>query len=88
MAYQVVRALEQALDRPGVHHHPYLERAAGDGSGLLEALSSRASVVVTDDYPTFFVPRMVAAAAARRTFCMPAGRGPSRSLNPACTPSP
>ncbi len=54
-----------ALDRPGVRYHPYLERAAGEGSGLLAALAARACVVVTDDYPTFFLPRMVAAAAAR-----------------------
>ena len=37
----------------------------GRGKGLLEALAARAAVVVTDDYPAFFLPRMVAAAASR-----------------------
>ncbi|HSD19769.1 MAG TPA: deoxyribodipyrimidine photolyase [Anaeromyxobacter sp.] len=46
-------------------HHPYLERAPGEGKGLLEALAARACAVVTDDFPTFFVPRMLAAVAER-----------------------
>lgn len=48
-----------------VLYHPYVEPAAGAGQGLLEALGKQACVVVTDDYPAFFLPRMVAAAAAR-----------------------
>lgn len=44
---------------------PYLEPAPGDGRGLLEALAGRAAVVVTDDFPAFFLRRMAAAAAAR-----------------------
>jgi len=46
-------------------HHPYLERAAGEGKGLLAACAARACAVVTDDFPTFFLPRMLAAAASR-----------------------
>lgn len=46
-------------------YYPYVERAEGEGSGLLEALAARASAVVTDEFPGFFLPRMVAAAAAR-----------------------
>lgn len=49
----------------GVAYYPYVERAAGEGAGLLAALAARACVVVTDDYPCFFLPRMVAAAGAR-----------------------
>jgi deoxyribodipyrimidine photo-lyase len=49
----------------GVLYYPYVERAAGAGSGLLEALAARACVVVTDDFPCFFLPSMVAAAAPR-----------------------
>jgi deoxyribodipyrimidine photo-lyase len=52
-----------AVAGPGVFYYPYLEREAGGGSGLLEALAERASVVVTDEFPCFFLPRMVAAAA-------------------------
>jgi len=33
--------------------------------GLLDVLAQRACVVVTDDFPAFFLPRMVAAAAAQ-----------------------
>jgi deoxyribodipyrimidine photo-lyase len=49
----------------GVTHLPYVEPAAGAGKGLLAALAERACAVVTDDFPCFFLPRMVAAAAAR-----------------------
>jgi deoxyribodipyrimidine photo-lyase len=48
-----------------VSYYPYVEPRPGAGSGLLEALAERACLVVTDDSPAFFYPRMVAAAAAR-----------------------
>ncbi|WP_437314599.1 deoxyribodipyrimidine photolyase [Sorangium sp. So ce385] len=51
------------LAAAGVLAHPYVEPAAGAGKGLLGALAARACVVVTDDYPCFFLPRMVASAA-------------------------
>ncbi len=44
---------------------PYVEPQAGAGSGLVETLAARACLVVTDDYPAFFLPRMLAAVAAR-----------------------
>ncbi len=46
-------------------YYPYVEPKHGDGQGLLAALAQKAAVVVTDDYPAFFLPRMVAAAAAK-----------------------
>ncbi len=46
-------------------YHPYVEPEPGEGKGLLEALAKQAAVVVTDDFPSFFLPRMVAAAAER-----------------------
>jgi deoxyribodipyrimidine photo-lyase len=49
----------------GVAYHPYVEPAHGAGSGLVDALAKRASVIVTDDYPCFFLPRMTSALAAR-----------------------
>ncbi len=55
----------RALEGTGIGYYPYLEPERGAGSGLLEALANRASVVITDDYPTFFLRRMVAAAAER-----------------------
>ncbi len=49
----------------GILYYPYLEPQADEGVGLLAALAERANVVVTDDYPAFFIPRMVQAAAAK-----------------------
>lgn len=46
-------------------YHPYVEPAAGAGKGLVEALAARAAVIVTDDFPAFFLPRMVRALAQR-----------------------
>jgi deoxyribodipyrimidine photo-lyase len=55
----------RALAGGGILYYPYAEPAAGAGSGLMEALAGRACLVVADDAPIFFLPRMVAAAAAR-----------------------
>ncbi|MDA8016725.1 MAG: deoxyribodipyrimidine photolyase [Thermoanaerobaculia bacterium] len=53
------------LHRLGVPHFSFVETTAGEGAGLLEALATRACVVVTDEFPCFFLPRMVAAAGER-----------------------
>ncbi len=53
------------LRAAGVGYYPYVEREPGGGSGLLEMLAQRACLVVTDDSPMFFLPRMVEAAASR-----------------------
>jgi deoxyribodipyrimidine photo-lyase len=47
----------------GVAYWPYVEPRPGAGKGLLAALAARAALVVTDEFPGFFLPRMVAAAA-------------------------
>jgi deoxyribodipyrimidine photo-lyase len=57
--------LDALRGRAGVTYYPYVESAAGEGRGLLEAVAKSAVVVVTDDYPTFFLPRMLDAAAQR-----------------------
>ncbi len=41
-----------------VTYFPYLEREVNTGKGLLAALAERACVVVGDDFPCFFLPRM------------------------------
>ena len=46
----------------GVTYHPYVETKPGAGKGLLLALAERACAVVTDDFPCFFLPHMVASA--------------------------
>ncbi|UCC49305.1 MAG: deoxyribodipyrimidine photolyase, partial [Gemmatimonadota bacterium] len=48
-----------------VLYYSYVEASPGAGRGLLAALGDYACVVVTDDYPAFFLPRMVSAAARR-----------------------
>ncbi len=48
-----------------VAYHPYVEPEEGAGKGLVEALARDACVVVTDLYPTFFIPRMQNALARR-----------------------
>jgi hypothetical protein len=42
---------------------PYIEPTSGAGKGLLAALAEHASVVVADEFPCCFLPRMVASAA-------------------------
>lgn len=54
-----------AFAAAGVTYLPYVEPAPGRGRGLLEALAARACLVVTDEQPGFFLPRMVATAGAR-----------------------
>jgi deoxyribodipyrimidine photo-lyase len=58
------------LSGSNVLYHPYVEPSPGAGRGLLAALAGRACVVVTDDYPAFFLPRMVEAAARQVTVRM------------------
>ncbi|MBU1275229.1 MAG: deoxyribodipyrimidine photolyase [Proteobacteria bacterium] len=54
-----------AFKERGVRYHPYVERSKGEGKGLLQALAAEACLVVTDQFPAFFMPRMVAAAGVK-----------------------
>lgn len=56
---------QRLADKARVAYFPYVEDAPGAGRGLLQALAAKACVVVTDDFPCFFLPRMVAAAARK-----------------------
>jgi deoxyribodipyrimidine photo-lyase len=47
----------------GVRYYPYIEPTPNASKGLLAALAENACVVVTDDFPSFFLPQMVASAA-------------------------
>lgn len=47
----------------GIRYLAYVEPEAGAGKGLLRALAEDACVVVTDEFPCFFLPKMVASAA-------------------------
>jgi deoxyribodipyrimidine photo-lyase len=54
-----------SLDGAGVLHYPFLELEPNAGKGLLRAMATHACIVVTDDFPCFFLPQMVAAAAGQ-----------------------
>jgi deoxyribodipyrimidine photo-lyase len=49
----------------GVRYYPYVEPTIDAGKGLLAALAENASVVVTDEFPCFFLPRMIASIGIR-----------------------
>lgn len=49
----------QSFEQQPATYFPYLEPEHGAGKGLLAALAERACVVVSDDFPSFFLPRMV-----------------------------
>lgn len=52
-----------ALAKHPVFYYPYVETEQAAGKGLLTALAQTACLVVGDDFPAFFLPRMLAAAA-------------------------
>ncbi len=53
---------ERFRDTPALYY-PYVEPEKGAGKGLLQALASSAAIVVTDEFPAFFLPHMTRAAA-------------------------
>ncbi len=53
------------LQGTGAFYYPYLEPVPDAGKGLLRELAERACVVVTDDFPCFFLTRMVSSAASQ-----------------------
>lgn len=53
----------RACEARRICYFPYVEPKPGAGKGLLLALAEAACVVVTDEYPCFFLPNMVAGAA-------------------------
>ena len=58
-----MRDNEAALEGSGIGYYPYVEPEKGAGKGLLASLAERAAVVVTDEFPCFFLPNMVEKAA-------------------------
>ncbi|MGA8037290.1 MAG: hypothetical protein WA823_19770 [Candidatus Acidiferrales bacterium] len=60
----MVEKIEALADAP-VHYYPYVEPELDADKGLLVALAERACAVVTDEFPCFFLPRMVASAAKK-----------------------
>jgi len=52
------------LLQSAAHYRAYVEERPGAGRGLLAELGGRACVIVSDEFPGFFLPRMLGAAAA------------------------
>jgi deoxyribodipyrimidine photo-lyase len=59
---QGMRDNARALAGTRALYYPFVERMPDQGKGLLKRLADDAAVVVTDDFPAFFLPRMIAAA--------------------------
>jgi deoxyribodipyrimidine photo-lyase len=55
----------RSLKKSNVLYYPFVEEVKGEGKGLIEALAEKSCVVITDDCPAFFIPRMVAAVSQR-----------------------
>jgi deoxyribodipyrimidine photo-lyase len=55
----------RTCEAQGARYYPYVESSADAGKGLLLALAENACAVVTDEFPCFFLPRMVASAGKR-----------------------
>ena len=56
---------QAAFDASPVLYHPYIEPRPGVSADFIPALSADACVVVTDDFPAFFLPAAVRRVAAR-----------------------
>ena len=54
--------IDENISNTKAFYYPYAEETPNASEDLLTVLSSKAAVVVTDDYPTYFVPQMTAKA--------------------------
>ncbi len=54
-----------AFAKTTARYVPWVETRPGAGKGLLEALARQACVVIGDEFPCFFLPAMISAAATR-----------------------
>jgi deoxyribodipyrimidine photo-lyase len=52
----------KSLETSPIGYYSYVEPKPGAGKGMIRALGQMAAVVVTDDYPCFFLPQAVEAA--------------------------
>ena len=71
-ALQGMAANQESLLNSPASYYCYVEPTPGQGAGLLEALASQACAVVTDDFPCFFIPRMLQHVAPRLSVSMEA----------------
>lgn len=55
----------RACQGKAVLYYPYVESGPGAGAGLLQELAKQACLIVSDDYPCFFHPKMFRAVAGK-----------------------
>jgi deoxyribodipyrimidine photo-lyase len=60
-----MREKQEALQNAPVTYRPYVERSFGEGKKLFAQLMAHASIIVTDDYPAFEIPRWIAKVTSR-----------------------
>ena len=53
------------FQKSNIIYYPYVETHKGGGKGLLHSLANHSCLIITDCFPGFFLPRMVAAAARK-----------------------
>lgn len=56
---QGMRSNAKAFAKLPVTYYPYVEPKPGHGTPLLHRLAENACTVITDEYPCFFLPRMI-----------------------------
>jgi len=57
-----MKEMNDEISKTNAYYYPYIETSPNESEGLLQDIAKNASVVVTDDYPTYFVPQMTAKA--------------------------
>ena len=57
-----MKDVDENIEKTNAHYYPFVEEAPNQSNDLLTKLAEKAAVVVTDDYPTYFVPQMTAKA--------------------------
>ena len=57
-----MKDVDENISNTNAYYYPYAEESPNESEELFSELASRAAVVVTDDYPTYFVPQMTARA--------------------------
>jgi len=56
---QGMAANQKSLKNSAATYYCYVEPKPGHAAGLLEALAAKSCAIVTDDFPCFFIPRML-----------------------------
>ena len=57
-----MKEVSEVISKTKAYYYPFVETEPKQSEGLLMEISKQASVVITDDYPTYFVPQMTAKA--------------------------